>query len=295
MPPADDQHVPPDLHRAAQAGLAEELQRADHAPGLAARRVQPAADVLAEGEEDRVVAAGQLVQGPAVRADPDAAADLDAAQVQQLGDLSVEDLLGQVPGGDAGPQHAPGLVQGLEDDAGVALAAQVVGAAEAAGTRAHDGHRLAVQRGQVLLDRVVRELQAEVPEEPLDPADADRLVVRGPVAGGLAGVVADPAGDRGHRIVLEDRQVAVQVPVVLDVIQVLLDLLAGRAGVVARRRLVPVHRPVEAEVAGREQPLPLLLGGRRRDARDRQPEVLGNVRPAYGHGNLPGLAGACGS
>ena len=65
---------------------------------------------------------------------------------KQLADLRVQDLPGQVPGRDAGPQHAPGLVQRLEDDAGVALAAQVVSAPQAAGTRAHDRHRLAVQR-----------------------------------------------------------------------------------------------------------------------------------------------------
>src|SRR6202044_3606811 len=51
----------------------------------------------------------------------------------------------------------------------------------------------------------------------------------------------------------------------------LLDLLPGGTGVVARRHLVPVHRPEEPEVAGREQPLALLLGGRRGHAGDRQP------------------------
>jgi len=56
---------------------------------------------------------------------------------------------------------------------------------------------------------------------------------------------------------------------VLDVVQVLLDLLAGRAGVIARRRLVPVHRPVEPEVPGGEQPLAFLLGRRGSHSRDR--------------------------
>ena len=52
----------------------------------------------------------------------------------------------------------------------------------------------------------------------------------------------------------------VEEPVVLDEVEVLLDLLAGRAGVVARRGLVLVHRPEEPEVAGGEEPLTLFLG-----------------------------------
>ena len=58
---ADYQDVAADRDRAAQAGLAQELQRADHPPGLAALGVEAAADVLAQGEEDRVVIAGELV------------------------------------------------------------------------------------------------------------------------------------------------------------------------------------------------------------------------------------------
>jgi hypothetical protein len=77
--------------------------------------------------------------------------------------------------------------------------------------------------------------------------DGDRAVQFDPVAGRLARVVADPPGDRRHRVVLENRDVPVEIAVVFDVIQVLLDLLAGRAGVVAGRRLVAVDRPVEPE------------------------------------------------
>ena len=138
--------------------------------------------------------------------------------------------------------------------------------------------------GQARLDRVLGQGQAVVAEEALHAADADRLVVRGPVAGRLARVVADPAGDRRHRVVLHDREVAVEVALVLDVVQVLLDLLAGRAGVVARRRLVPVDRPEEPEVAGGEEPLAFFLGGRRGHAGDGQLQVRRDPGAADGHG-----------
>src|SRR6202008_1303116 len=102
------------------------------------------------------------------------------------------------------------------------------------------------------------------------------------VARGFAGVVADPAGDRRHRVVLEDRQVPVEEALVLEVVQLLLDLLAGRAGVVARRGLVPVHRPVEPEVAGGEEPLPVLFGRWRSHPGDGELQVRPNPGAAYG-------------
>src|SRR5262249_62081362 len=119
----------------------------------------------------------------------------------------------------------------------------------------------------------------------------------------LAGVVAEPPGDRRHRVVFGDGQVAVEEALVLDVVQVLLDLLAGRAGVVARRRFVPVDRPVEAEVPGGEQPLAFLLRRRGSHSRDRELQVRRDPGAAYRHEDSSawrgqrattwGAAGAC--
>ena len=210
-------------------------------------------------------------------------ADLDAAQGQELGDLGVQHLLGQVPVRDPGPEHPARLVQRLEDHAAVPEAAQVIGGREAGRAGADDGDRGPVQRRQRVLDRLLGEVQAVVAEEALHAADADRLVVLGPVAGRLARVVADPAGDRRHRVVFHDREVAVEVALVLHEVQVLLDLLAGRAGVVARRRLVLVDRPEEPEVAGGEEPLAFFLGRGRGHPGDGQLQVRRDPGAAYGH------------
>src|SRR5262249_47245530 len=107
--------------------------------------------------------------------------------------------------------------------------------------------------------------------------------------------VADPAGDRRHRVVLEDRDVPVEEPLVLDVVQVLLDLLAGGAGVVARRGLVPVDGPVEPEVAGREESLAVLLGRWGSHPGDGELQVRRNPGAAYGHGISSALRGSAGS
>src|SRR5262249_56531381 len=114
------------------------------------------------------------------RADP--AADLDAAQRGQLGYLGVEDLFRQVPVRDPGPQHAARFLQRLEDHRRVPTPPQVVGAGQARWPGADDRDRGAVQLGQVAGDRILRQGEPVVAEEPLHAADPDRLVVRGPGA-----------------------------------------------------------------------------------------------------------------
>src|SRR5262249_23794360 len=156
---------------------------------------------------------------------------------------------------------------------------------------ADDRDRGAVHRGQAAGDRILRQGEPVVAEEPLHAADPDRLVVRGPVARRLARVVADPSGNRRHRVVFEDREVAVKEALVLDEVQVLLDLLAGRAGGVPGRRLVPVARPVEPEVPGGKQPLAFLLCRRGSHSRDRELQVRWNPGTAYGNENSSALRG----
>src|SRR5262249_54317258 len=71
----------------------------------------------------------------------------------------------------------------------------------------------------------------------------------GPVADALAGVVADPAVDRGQRVVGDELPPRLLVPARLGVRQPGLDVLAGRAARVAGRQQVDVdgtalaHRP----------------------------------------------------
>src|SRR5690242_7171420 len=197
-----------------------------------------------------------------------------------------------MPVRNAGPQHPARLLQRFEDYRGVAAPPQVIGAGQAGRPGADDRHGGAVRFGQVSGDRVLGQGQSVVAEEPLHAADADRLVVFAAVARGLARVVADPPGDRGQWVVLEDRAVSVEEALVLDEVQVLLDLLAGRAGVVTRRRLVPVDRAVEPEVAGGEQPLAFLFRRRGSHSRDRELQMRWNPGAAYGHVNSSAWAGA---
>ena len=93
---------------------------------------------------------------------------------------------------------------------------------------ADDQHVLARSRRRrreapALLDRLVA-------EEALDRVDADRRIDLAAVADAFAGVIADPAHDRGERVVA--RQVAPGgfVVAALGVEQPALDVFAGRAG-----------------------------------------------------------------
>src|SRR5262249_3413147 len=152
---------------------------------------------------------------------------------------------------------------------------------------ADDRDALPIRRPR--LDDVLGQGEAVVAEEPLDAADADRLVVLAAVAGLLAGVVADAPGDRGEGHVLFDQRVGVAVAPLLDQVEVGLDFLAGRAGVVAGRELVLVDRPDVAPVAGRKERLAETLVRSGRHPRERDLQVLGDSR-APGRHSMPLLS-----
>ena len=142
----------------------------------------------------------------------------------------------------------PGCVAGLVDLDVVAREPQVVGRGQSGRAGADDQHPLAGRSGgrrqlPALRDRLVA-------EEPLDRVDADRGVELGAVARRLARVVADPAHDRRERVVGDEPPPRRLVAAVLGRVQPALDLLAGRAGVVARREPVDVDRTLAAPGAG---------------------------------------------
>ena len=121
-------------------------------------------------------------------------------------------------------------------------AAQVIRGGESRGTGADDEHALAalaLRRGEL-----PAEFDRLVAEEALDGVDADRLVELAAVARGLAGVIADAPHDRRQRIVLGELAPCGFVVARLRVVEPALDVLAGRAGVVARRQPIDVERPV---------------------------------------------------
>ena len=91
---ADHQHLPGQFGgQAGQAGLAQELQRPDHAARLDPLDRQPQADVLAQGEEGCRVGAQLL---PLMSCPACIPQRISIPPPGQLGDLVVQDLLRQV-------------------------------------------------------------------------------------------------------------------------------------------------------------------------------------------------------
>ena len=165
-------------------------------------------------------------------------------------DLGVEHVARQPVVGDAEAHHAAGQRAGLADRHRVAEAGQVVGGGEPGRAGADHQHPLARRLGvDVELPAPADRLVAE---EALDRVDADRLVELGPVAGGLARVVADPPHDRRERVVLDQLAPGALVAglPLLGLVQPGLDVLAGRAGVVAGRQPVDVDGALGAPAAG---------------------------------------------
>src|SRR5207237_5535162 len=98
---------------------------------------------------------------------------------------------------------------------------------------ADDEHVLPRQRGRLVegpaaLDRLVA-------EKALDRVDADRLIDASAIALDLAGVIADPSHDRGEGVVLDQVTPRGFVVAGLRMEEPALDVLAGRAFLVARR------------------------------------------------------------
>ena len=81
-----------------------------------------------------------------------------------------------------------------------------------------------------------------ITEETFHGVDAHGLVELAAVARRFAGPVADPTHHGRQGIVLHDLSPGRLVPAALGMPQPLLDVLAGRAGVVAWRQQIDVHR-----------------------------------------------------
>ncbi len=215
--------------------------------GVAGGDVGPPADVRTDGEEDGVELSVELVEQAGDIGHRGAELDRHAHVGDPL-DLCVDDVAGEPVGRDAVAHHPARGVGRVADRDVVSEQAQVVRRRQPGrpGTDHEDvpagrlgGHR----DGPAALDRLVA-------EEALDGVDPDRLVQGGAVAGGLAGAVADPPHHRGERVVGHDLAPGVFVRRLLGVVQPLLHVLAGRAGVVAGRQPVDVHGPLGAPGTG---------------------------------------------
>jgi len=208
------------------------------------RDVGALGDVRADGEEAGVELA--FFHGGEQVADAVVQLQLDA-HVEDAPHLGVEHLARQAVLGDAEAHHAAALRAGFENRHGVSRQAQVPGGGEAGRSRADHQHALAGlgagRGGPAALHRLVA-------EEALDGVDAHRLVELAAVAGGFASVIADAAHGGRHRVVLHQFAPGFLVVAGLCVEQPALDVFAGRAGVVAGRQAVDIHRPVRAPGAG---------------------------------------------
>ena len=162
------------------------------------------------------------------------------AEVEDALHLGVEYLARQTVAGDAEAHHAAGHRAGVADRDRVPAAGEVVGGREPRRTAADDEHPLAGGLGidfelPALPDRLVA-------EEALDAVDADALIHLPAVARRLAGVVADTPHHSGQRVVLHELAPGRLVIAGLGVVEPALNVLPGRAAVVARRQAVHVLR-----------------------------------------------------
>ena len=240
---AVDGHPAPHLRCVAHLDVLQEAHRIQDLAGVAGGDVGPLRQMRADGDEHRVEIA-LLLFGDEIL-DLVVEDDLDAHPLDP-GDLAVEDVARQTVRRDAEVHHATGDRARLVDLDGVPHQRQMMGAGQAAGTRSNDqdalARRLRGDRRRPLL------FEGKIAEEALDGMDGDGTVKLGAVAVALTRMVADPAVDRRHRVVLDDRLPRLAEASCRDMRQPGLDVLARRTGVVARRQHVQVDRTLNARV-----------------------------------------------
>ncbi len=141
----------------------------------------------------------------------------------------LERALGQTINGDAVADHAPRLGLGLENIHGIPAFQQVVGAGDAHGARAHNGHaRLLAGCGGLRFEHAggngpVRRIAFEV-------ADGDRRVHPAPAARAFAAAHTDPAATPDQRITAQDGIGGEIVMAVLDVVDIAGNIDEAGAG-----------------------------------------------------------------
>ena len=140
-------------------------------------------------------------------------------------------------------QHPARLRGGLVDFHGMAQPRQVIGCGKATGPRANDQHPLAGGGGGGDAPAFGRR---QVTKEPLHRMDAHRSIEVTAVTAVLARVIAHPAEHSRERIVRHQRFPRRAVFAGLSKRQPALDVLAGRAGVIARRQQIHVDGAVAA-------------------------------------------------
>src|SRR5450631_16123 len=150
--------------------------------------------------------------------------------------------------GDAEAHHPASRRPGIVYRNAMPHASQMIGRRKTGRSRADHQHAFAAfdvwrRKAPIELDRLVA-------EEPLDRIDADRFVDLRPIAGALAGVIADPPHHRGHRVVLCELAPCAFVVARFRVVEPRLDVFAGWTGMIARRQAIHIDRTHGAPGAG---------------------------------------------
>jgi hypothetical protein len=199
------------------------------------------ADAGPDGDEDGIEAAGRLFGQHVL--DLVAGDDVDA-EGRDPADLAHQIGARQPVGRDAEMHHAAGHRPRLMDLDRMAEPCEVISGRQPARPGADDQHAFAARRG---CDRERPAFHGgEVAEEALDRVDADRSVEHAAIARGFARMIADPPMRRRQRIVLHQRRPGLAVLARLRQIEPGLDVLPGRAGVVAGREQIDIDRAPRA-------------------------------------------------
>ena len=148
------------------------------------------------------------------------------------GDFLGQRFTRQAIGRNAIAHHAARLRVGFADLHGMTEPAQMIGCRQTARPRAHNEHPFAAGWGNRNRPAM---FAGQIAKVSLHRMNADCAVELSTVAACLAGVIADPAVDGGQRIVLDKFQPSLLKSASLSMREPGLNILAGRAGVVAGR------------------------------------------------------------
>ena len=223
---------------------AQELDGVDHRPGIHGGDLDTLAQVRPDRHEHRVepaLAALILQVGH-----PVVGREFDAERLHAV-DFALQDVAREAIRRDPVAHHPAGFRAGVTDLDLVPEPREMTRGGQPARSGSDHQHALAAVHRRRIEQPVV--FEREVAEEPLDGVDRDGAVQAGAVAAGLAGVVTDATVDRRERVVGDEDPPGLLMLADLHLGEVSLNVLAGRARVVAGRQQVDVHGALAADRA----------------------------------------------
>ncbi len=242
---AVDHHTPAQLWLLTRLHAAQYTDRIENARGVARGNLGTLRNVRADGEEGRIETARCHTGFDVI----DARVELQGnAQIENALHFGIEHVARQPVLGNAEAHHPAGQRPGFVDRDLMPHACQMERRGKARRPGPDDQDLLAARcRFGLKLPSAPARLVAE---EPFDRMDADGFIELPAIARHFARVVADAPHQRGHRIVLCEFAPSPLVVAALGMVKPALDVLARRAGVIARRQPIHIHGPLRAPAAG---------------------------------------------